>query len=262
MILSDKTIRSLCMVPEMYFDEAGYNQYWENGVALPAHVQAAAMERERIRQMFFKPVSQEMKDSFKPMITPFIDGCIRQISIGDVDAEETVKRKVLSYGLSSFGYDVRLSDKFIDGKPPFVIFTNHHSAIIDPKRADSQRDTMALEIHTDSDGAKYVIMPAHTYGMGFTEEVFDIPRDISVVCVGKSTYARSAVFVNVTPIEAGFKGSVVIELGNSSGCPVKIYLAEGVAQFLFFRGNEACETSYADRNGKYQNQRGIVHSKV
>jgi dCTP deaminase len=171
------------------------------------------------------------------------------------------KVRLISYGLSSFGYDVRLDDSPKDGRPVFVIFSNHHSDNIDPKKLDSERVTIPLEVKTDENGLPYVLMPAHSYGMGYTKEYFRIPRDVNVICLGKSTYARSAVFVNVTPIEAGFEGNVVIELGNHSGSPVKIYLNEGIAQFQFLRGQE-CEVSYADRGGKYQGQTGLQHAKV
>lgn len=177
------------------------------------------------------------------MITPFVGRQCREQ--GD--------RKVISYGLTSFGYDVRLA-------PTFAIFSNVNSGVIDPKCPD-ERNLHYLEVLEDGDGSRYVIMPPNSYGLGHTIEWFNIPRDVNVVCVGKSTYARSAIQVNVTPIEAGFCGTVVIELANNSGCPAKIYLEEGIAQFQFYRGEE-CDVSYADRNGKYQNQSGLVLSRV
>lgn len=260
-ILSDEDIRQLCVLPETVFDKVRFNNAVHNYASehhhnvspmTDYHRQEMQKAKEQLRPKYTYPVTDEHRAQFVPMIENFVD---RQVKVEG-------EAKKISFGLSSFGYDVRLSDEVINDRPPFVIFTNHRSALIDPKRADAERSTTPLEVHTDEDGAKYVIMPAHTYGMGFTTERFNIPRDISVVCVGKSTYARSAVFVNVTPIEAGFVGTVVIELGNSTGSPVKIYLNEGIAQFIFFRGKRACNTSYADRGGKYMGQAGIVHSKV
>lgn len=258
-ILSDEEITQLCVLPEAVFDEPGYNTAMReftkrnpglNVYPMPASAKAEIeAEQMRQREVFTIPVTDAHRAEFKPMIENFVDKQVK------VEGEA----KKISFGLSSFGYDVRLSS---EGDNPFVIFTNHRSALIDPKRADAEKSTIPLEVFKDEDGAKYVIMPAHTYGMGYTTEVFNIPRDVSVVCVGKSTYARSAVFVNVTPIEAGFSGTVVIELGNGTGSPVKIYLDEGIAQFIFHRGNRNCNTSYADRGGKYMDQRGITHSKV
>lgn len=261
-ILSDEDIRQLCVLPDTVFDQASFDRdlsafkqrnpmlnIWPMPQTAIDEIQS---ESERLKGVHTHKVTDAHRAEFVPMIENFVD---RQVKL-----EDEVKK--ISYGLSSFGYDVRLSDKVVDGKPPFVIFTNHRSALIDPKRADAEQSTTPLQVHEDTDGCKYVIMPAHTYGMGFTTERFNIPRDISVVCVGKSTYARSAVFVNVTPIEAGFVGTVVIELGNSTGSPVKIYLNEGIAQFIFFRGKRPCNTSYADRGGKYMGQSGVVHSKV
>lgn len=191
------------------------------------------------------------------MIDPFVDKSVRSVSFGgdtpDSD-ETTATRKILSYGLSSYGYDVRLDEKI-------KIFTNVNSSIIDPKRP-SEQCMIDATVQLDDDGARYVILPPNSYLLGVTHEYFDIPRDIMVICVGKSTYARSAVIVNTTPIEPGFKGNVVLELANGSSLPVKVYIDEGVAQFMFFRGSKPCETSYADRDGKYQNQTGITLSRV
>jgi len=261
-MLSDEDIRQLCVLPDTVFDKPAFdknladfhhrNPTLNTWPMLPHAMEEIQKESERLKIAHTHTVTDEHRAEFVPMIENFVDKQVKEDGRG----------KKISFGLSSYGYDVRLSDKEVDGKAPFVIFTNHRSALIDPKRADAERSTTPLEVHEDDDGSKYVIMPAHSYGMGYTTEVFNIPRDISVICVGKSTYARSAVFVNVTPIEAGFKGTVVIELGNSTGSPVKIYLNEGVAQFIFFRGKRACNTSYADRGGKYMGQAGVVHSKV
>lgn len=164
-------------------------------------------------------------------------------------------RKVISYGVSSYGYDVRLSDNEVK------LFANTiDTNIIDPKDFDTS-SLVSLKQHDKGNG-KYVILPSGGYALGSTVEHFNMPPDVTCIVLGKSTYARSGIVVNVTPIEAGFRGTVVIELSNPSPLPVKIYLNEGIAQFLFFRGANRCDVSYADRNGKYQDQTGIQQSLV
>lgn len=172
------------------------------------------------------------------MITPFVDQSIRVIK----------NKKVLSWGLSSYGYDVRVSNEF-------RVFTNINSSIIDPKNF-SDKNFVAIK------GKDYCILPPNSFALANTVETFDIPRDILVICVGKSTYARCGIVVNVTPIEPEFKGQVVLEFSNTTNLPAKIYANEGACQFLFFKADNICETSYNDRAGKYQNQKGIVLPKV
>ncbi len=178
-----------------------------------------------------------------PMIYPFEEKQVRDV--------RGIKR--ISYGLSSHGYDVRLAGEV-------KIFTNLAAAVIDPKGFVPTDTLTTAATHMDP-GGRYFLLPPHSYALGHTLETFDIPRDVMTICVGKSTYARCGIHVNVTPIEAGFKGQVVIEISNATPLPAKIYLSEGIAQFLFFRG-EACDISYADRAGKYQNQVGITPAKV
>lgn len=161
--------------------------------------------------------------------------------------------KRISYGVSSHGYDVRLSGEV-------KIFTNLAAALIDPK-AFVPEQTLTTAVVQQEGKEQYFVLPPHSYALGCTLETFDIPRDIMVICLGKSTYARCGIHVNVTPIEAGFKGQVVIEISNATPLPAKIYLNEGIAQFLFFRG-EPCDTSYADRDGKYQGQTGVTHARA
>lgn len=164
--------------------------------------------------------------------------------------------KIISKGVSSYGYDVSLSEEF-------KIFTNINSSIIDPKRFDEQKCLIDATLQIDEEnGDKYVILPPNSYLLGRTNEYFHIPRDITVVCLGKSTYARVGAIVNVTPIEAGFKGNVVIEISNSTNLPLKVYANEGISQFLFFRGDVECKVSYADRCGKYMGQTGVTLAKV
>lgn len=177
------------------------------------------------------------------MIHPFIPESVRVVD----------GRKIISRGVSSYGYDVTLDEKA-------KIFTNQNASIIDPKKLDSGTLNDAT-IYTDADGSKYVILPPNSYMLGCTKEYFKIPRDVMIICLGKSTYARAGCLCNTTPIEPGFEGNVVIELANATTLPMKIYLNEGIAQFLFFRGNP-CETSYADRSGKYMGQKDITLPRV
>jgi len=178
------------------------------------------------------------------MIHPVMDTLVRE--------EKEVGR--LSYGISSFGYDVRLAETV-------QIFSDINGVILDPKRPDTS-NLVTLKVHEDVDtGEQYVIMPPHTYALGHTVESFNIPKDVSVGVLGKSTYARSGLIVNVTPIEAGFSGQVVIEIANTVNLPCKVYINEGIAQFQFHEGNP-CSVSYGERAGKYQDQRGITLGKV
>lgn len=161
--------------------------------------------------------------------------------------------KLLSYGVSSYGYDATLASKI-------YLFTNQNAAIIDPRKFS---DDIYVEpkIIKDDDGLEYFILPPNSYALGHTNEYFKMPRDVTAICLGKSTYARAAVLINATPIEAGWEGQVVLELANMCGLPVKVYINQGIAQFLFFKG-EPCDTSYADRGGKYQGQQGLTLPKV
>ena len=157
---------------------------------------------------------------------------------------ETQKRDgVISFGLSSYGYDARVADEF-------KVFTNVDSAIVDPKHFSPQS-------FVDRRGPVCVI-PPNSFALAHTMEYFKIPRDVLVVCLGKSTYARCGIIVNVTPLEPEWEGQVTIEISNTTPLPAKIYAFEGICQFLFLQGNEACETSYADKAGKYMGQRGVA----
>ena len=174
------------------------------------------------------------------MIVPFVEELIRR----------TANDKVLSYGLSSYGYDVRVSNEF-------KIFTNINSSIIDPKCFSSEN--FVTKVAKDNE---CVILPPNSFALANTVETFKIPRDIVVICVGKSTYARCGIVVNVTPIEPEFEGQVVLEFSNTTNLPAKIYAGEGACQFVFFKAEQVCETSYADRKGKYQGQTGVTLPKV
>lgn len=179
-------------------------------------------------------------------ISPYVEHCVRAF----MRPGSTKITNAMSYGQSSYGYDVSLKNT------AFKLFNSYSADIIDPK-VPSENTLLDAKIHHNSEtGESYVILPPHSYGLGSTKEYFRIPRDIMIICVGKSTYARHGIIINVTPIEPGFEGEVVIEIANTTPLPAKIYLDEGIAQFIFFRGNPA-EVSYKDRNGKYQGQTGI-----
>jgi len=162
---------------------------------------------------------------------------------------ETENRKVLSFGLSSYGYDIRLSPK------DFRIFRHIPGTVIDPK-AFNPANLESVPLHEDAHG-KYFILPAHSYGLGVALEALKIPDSISVLCIGKSTYARVGCIANLTPAEAGWEGHLTLEFSNASHADCRIYADEGIVQLLFFEG-EPCETSYAKRKGKYQDQQQEV----
>ena len=161
----------------------------------------------------------------------------------------TNSQKVLSYGLSSFGYDIRLSSE------DFRIFEPLIDDVVDPKNFNL-RAVKNLKVQEDDTG-KFFLMPAHSYALGVSIEKFDIPEDIVGQCIGKSTYARCGLYVNVTLIEPGWRGFLTLELCNEAPTPLKVYPDEGIAQILFYRGDK-CSTSYKSRNGKYQNQENKV----
>ena len=157
--------------------------------------------------------------------------------------DEQVRQGVISYGLSSYGYDARIADEF-------KIFTNINHTIVDPKDFDPRS-------FVDFRGPECII-PPNSFALARTVERFRIPRDVIVVCVGKSTYARCGIIVNVTPLEPEWEGIVTLEVSNTTPLPARIYANEGIAQFLFFQGDAPCETSYADKKGKYQSQQGLT----
>ncbi|MEX0843536.1 MAG: dCTP deaminase [Gemmatimonadota bacterium] len=163
------------------------------------------------------------------MIEPFEPGQVRDGTV--------------SYGLSSFGYDIRVA-------PEFKVFTNVHNAIVDPKAFD---DRSFVDVQAET-----CIIPPNSFALARTVEFFRVPRDTLVLCVGKSTYARCGIIVNVTPLEPTWTGYLTLEISNTTPLPAKIYANEGLAQLLFFKGEEEPEVAYADRKGKYQNQVGVT----
>ena len=179
------------------------------------------------------------------------DKTIRKLSIEEdmifPFEDKQVREGKISYGLSSFGYDARVSEEF-------KIFTNVNSEIVDPK------DFKSTNFVTKN--GPMCIIPPNSFALARTVERFKIPKDILVVCLGKSTYARCGIIVNVTPLEPGWEGHVTLEFSNTTPLPAKIYANEGVAQFIFLKGNEKPEVTYADRNGKYMGQTGVTLPKV
>jgi dCTP deaminase len=162
-------------------------------------------------------------------------------------ADRQVRDGVISFGVSSYGYDIRVADEF-------KIFTNVYSAVVDPKHFDKQS---MVDYKGD-----VCIIPPNSFALARTVEYFRIPRGVLTICVGKSTYARCGIIVNVTPFEPEWEGFVTLEISNTTPLPAKIYANEGIAQVLFFEGDEECEISYADKKGKYQKQKSIVLPKL
>ncbi len=171
------------------------------------------------------------------MIVPFTTG----------QTKEVAGKKVISFGLSSYGYDMRVSDEFL-------IFNNLSSKVVDPKSFDT---SCFVRVQDD----EFCIIPPNSFVLARSDEYFKMPRDVMAICLGKSSYARCGIIINVTPLEPGWEGYLTIEISNSTPCPVKVYSFEGIGQLIFFRG-DSCEVSYSDRAGKYQGQKEITLPKV
>ena len=167
------------------------------------------------------------------MIEPFVDTQVRE--------------GVVSFGLSSYGYDIRVADEY-------KVFTNINNTVVDPKNFDPRS---FVDIKSDT-----CIVPPNSFALARTVEYFRIPRDVLTVCVGKSTYARCGIIVNVTPFEPEWEGFVTLEISNTTPLPARIYSNEGIAQVLFFQSDEPCERSYADKSGKYLKQTGVTLPKI
>jgi dCTP deaminase len=177
------------------------------------------------------------------MIVPFEDSLVRKLMV------DGIERRVISYGLSSYGYDLRLS------ATEFRVFRHIPGTVIDPKNFNPA-NLEEVELHSDRNGS-FFILPAHSYGLGVALEKLSVPENVTVICIGKSTMARCGVIANLTPAEAGWRGHLTLEFSNSSSADCRIYANEGVVQLLFFEG-EPCQTTYADRAGKYQDQSQMV----
>jgi dCTP deaminase len=161
--------------------------------------------------------------------------------------ESQVRAGKVSYGLSSYGYDIRVADEF-------KIFTNVHSTVVDPKHFD---DRAFVDFKGD-----VCLIPPNSFALGRTVEYFRIPRNVLAICVGKSTYARCGIITNITPFEPEWEGYATLEISNTTPLPAMIYAGEGIAQLIFFASDEDCEVSYADKKGKYQKQAGITLAKL
>lgn len=186
------------------------------------------------------------------MITPYIGSLIREVTDDHrqwQDGKRTITssgiRRVISYGASSYGYDLRLSPK------EFLIFRHVPGTVVDPK-AFNPSNLEPTTLHSDEHG-EFFILPAHSYGLGVAVERLELPPDVTALFIGKSTYARCGIIANLTPGEANWKGHLTLEFSNSSGADARLYAGEGIVQALFFRG-EPCATTYHDRAGKYQHQ--------
>lgn len=178
------------------------------------------------------------------MIVPFEPQLVRQVTLNAAAAQ-----RVISYGLSSYGYDIRLSPN------EFRVFRHIPGTIVDPKNFNPA-NLEPVDLHTDEQGS-YFILPAHSYGLGVALERLAVPDNVSVICIGKSTYARIGLIANLTPAEAGWRGHLTLEFSNSSSADCRVYANEGIVQLLFFEG-DPCNVSYADRQGKYQDQLEVV----
>lgn len=181
------------------------------------------------------------EQALQGMISPFEPKLIRTVATEG----NGLGRKVLSFGMSSYGYDLRLSPE------EFLVFRHIPGTVVNPKRFNA-KNLESVPLHTDEDG-DYFIIPAHSYGLGVALEHLEIPPNITVICIGKSSYARVGLIANLTPVEASWRGHLTLEFSNSSSADCRIYANEGIVQLLFLEG-EPCETTYADRSGKYQDQ--------
>jgi len=168
------------------------------------------------------------------MIEPFEPGQVRHAADG---------HRIVSYGTSSYGYDIRCA-------PEFKVFTNIYSTVVDPKAFDERS---FVDMNSD-----VCIIPPNSFALAETVEYFEIPRDVLATCLGKSTYARCGIIVNVTPLEPEWRGKITLEISNTTPLPAKIYANEGIAQIVFLRAEQPCRTSYADKKGKYQDQKGLT----
>lgn len=179
------------------------------------------------------------------LIEPFEDRLLRTVN----------DRRIISCGVSSYGYDCRLA------RDEFKVFSPVTGTEIDPKNFDAS-SLLDVPLRQAEDGSDYWLLPPHSYALGVTIERFIIPRNVTCIALGKSTYARCGLMANTTPLEANWRGRLVVELYNAANLPVRLYAEEGFIQILFFESDEDCETSYSDRGGKYQDQRGLTLPKL
>lgn len=235
-IKSDRWIKRQCTPPKQMTRLSLPSSDWES-----KYVEHLTGVKQPEGGIYLNEPSEVAEVEFLPMIEPFV---AEQVRSKEVDGQTD---KIISYGNSSYGYDARCADEF-------KIFTNINSAIVDPK--DFSEDCLV-----DHRGP-YCIIPPNSFALARTVEYFRIPQDVLVVCLGKSTYARCGIIVNVTPLEPGWEGHVTLEFSNTTNLPAKVYANEGVCQFLFFQSDERCEVSYSDRKGKYMGQRGVTNPRM
>jgi dCTP deaminase len=179
------------------------------------------------------------------LIDPFDGELVREIN----------GRRIISAGASSYGYDMRLAG---DG---FRIFSPIHGREIDPKHFDDE-SLVEPPLRRADDGSEYYLLPPHAYALGVTVETFNMPRNVTGIAMGKSTYARAGLLVNTTPLEAGWVGRLVVELGNLADLPLRVYVNEGIGQVIFLESDDDCDVSYKDRGGKYQGQTGLTYARL
>lgn len=207
-------------------------------------------ERNNVYELYledFKYLIDWDTYTFRPLVSPYCPNLVKR-TLGDVGNID-----IISYGQSSYGYDARLHSEV-------YVFTNTNGGEVDPKNFD--KALLVKPKVFDSDNGKYVVIPPNGFLLGRTMEYFRIPRNVNVTCIGKSTLARIGCIANVTPLEAGWEGTVTLELSNTSPLPIRIYLEEGVCQFIFMESEVPCDVSYADRKGKYMGQQDVTLSKV
>lgn len=199
---------------------------------------------------FLRAATEEDLVNWQPMIEPFVSRQVRKGEgplVDGFDGPVPTHSDVISFGVSSYGYDVRVADEF-------KVFTNVHGGRVDPKNFDSKN-------YVDIKGPELVI-PPNGFALARTVEYFRIPRNVLTICLGKSTYARCGIIVNVTPLEPEWEGHVTLEFSNTTNLPAVVYANEGVAQMLFLESDEDCDVSYKDRQGKYQGQTGVVTPRM
>ena len=209
------------------------------------------MQEEIGRGMFrVRQVTDKDLEHWQPMIEPFVGRNVRKGEgplVDGYDGPVPTHKDVISFGVSSYGYDVRVADEY-------KVFTNIHGGRVDPKNFDDKN-------YVDMKGPELII-PPNGFALARTVEYFRIPRNVLTICLGKSTYARCGIIVNVTPLEPEWEGHVTLEFSNTTNLPAVVYANEGVAQMLFLESDEECETSYKDRQGKYQGQVGVVTPRM
>lgn len=262
-VLADKEIISLCTKPtHLVYDVTGTPTELISPPYTPEQMHLIKNWYTYADRPYAVPL--EEVDNWKPVIDNFEPAPVRYVHKETGEGRTIVSegeldqfKKVISYGVTSYGYDVRLTDDINEIK----IFSNLLTHEINPKNI-TEANFATPVIREDEEGSKYVLIPPHSYLQAPTVEYFRIPRDVLVIVLGKSSYARSALLVNTTPIEPEFEGNVVVEVANLSSSPVRCYLNEGIAQFCFVKGNEECRTSYKDKVGKYQGQTGLTFARV